>query len=63
VASAHRVQPKKAIAHTHVYLTDRPSKSKVRGILSMALTGTLLAVAALSAWLSLGYIYPGLLLL
>jgi hypothetical protein len=61
VANAHRVHPKKAIAPTHVYLTDRPSKSKVRGILSTALTGALLAVTALSAWLSLGYIYPGLL--
>jgi hypothetical protein len=61
VASAHRIQSRKAIAHTHVYLTDRPSKSKVRGILSIALTGALLAVAAFSAWLSLGYIYPGLL--
>jgi hypothetical protein len=61
VGNEHRIHPRKPIPHTHLYLTDRPSKSKVRGILSIALTGALLAVAAFSAWLSLGYIYAGLL--
>lgn len=61
MGNAHRIHPRKSIAHTRLYLTDRPSKSKARGILSVVLAGALLAVAALSAWLSLGHIYTGLL--
>jgi hypothetical protein len=42
-------------------MTDDPPKSKVRGILGIALTGALIAAAVVAAWPSLAYIYVGLL--
>jgi hypothetical protein len=49
------------VTPAHLYTTDDPPKSKVRGILGIALRSALIAAAVIGAWLSLGYIYVGLL--
>lgn len=56
-----RIHPTRSVTYTHLYTTDDPPRSKVRGILGVALTGALIAAGVIGAWLSLGYIYVGLL--
>jgi hypothetical protein len=61
VGYPRRIHPAKAATPAHLYTTDDPPKSKVRGIVGVALTGALIAAAVVAAWLSLAYIYVGLL--